>query len=604
MKVISAKIVLPMFALLIVSCLPRKKPVDAATQANSRPVSKVTLYLENDAAFEAKVNAVLSAKQSIDLAYWGFSNDYTSSHLARQLVQKAGEGVKVRMLINAMEAYRHREFFKALIAKGKGNLEVAYYRPQTDALKQALARTSSDFAQSVLNAVQNAALSGAKLAVTGAPSFFISLLNPAGHGFNAFQDDVFAFEPSGQVTEDLARLLFAEFQKGNVGFSFESTRELVNYTKRMHHKLIVVDKEVVIGGGRNVADGYNMHRDHPLADPKAVTFTDADFVTSSRELARDALDSFETLWGCQGKNDCSAHIGVETETTAASSPEVVEQAYRQLIERSTLYRQKTAAYKPSLPRVHAGKFELENVRLSYIENRMFGVRRGKITVDEESAYNKKLIELMDAAKPDSRIQIQNPFVFFTYTMGLAVKRALARGVNIQIITNSRGLSVEGISATLSRLQFSLLHKFFSESKGKIDVWEYRTPEVLHGKIAAVGDTLVVGSSNMDPRSEYLDSQNGIIIHPGPVTIKGVSYPSAAQAYYSFMDRELIRLGQDVFHVTPEVIENEKAQARATLGERRVQSVLDKLEVRMKASLSNSPVAQRDSDFLLALFLQL
>jgi phosphatidylserine/phosphatidylglycerophosphate/cardiolipin synthase-like enzyme len=51
----------------------------------------------------------------------------------------------------------------------------------------------------------------------------------------------------------------------------------------------------------------------------------------------------------------------------------------------------------------------------------------------------------------------------------------------------------------------------------VELWEYQGPECLHAKAAVIdGETVIVGSYNLDPRSETLNTELALVVRDGPL----------------------------------------------------------------------------------------
>ena len=96
---------------------------------------KAELLLDNDTAFERKIAAIHGAEKTLDVAYYIFSDDYTSSLLAEELLAAVKRGVRVRLLVDYHSAYPLLDLFRMLEHYGKagpGSLEVRFYNRPTD----------------------------------------------------------------------------------------------------------------------------------------------------------------------------------------------------------------------------------------------------------------------------------------------------------------------------------------------------------------------------------------------------------------------------------------------------------------------------------------
>lgn len=97
---------------------------------------------DNDAAFLSKLKLVEGAKSSIDLMYYIYADDYSSSTLSRALIDAAGRGVKVRLLVDYHTNYGRLDLFSLLEREGGGNLRVRFYnRPTKNIVQDAVFMT-------------------------------------------------------------------------------------------------------------------------------------------------------------------------------------------------------------------------------------------------------------------------------------------------------------------------------------------------------------------------------------------------------------------------------------------------------------------------------
>jgi len=111
----------------------------------SSPALKVKRGLvitDNHLAFEEKINLIRQAKKTIDLAYFIFKDDYSSSALSKALIDAANRGVQVRLLLDYSSAYNDLDLFSMLERygnQGKGTLQVRFYnRPTVNIIKDAV----------------------------------------------------------------------------------------------------------------------------------------------------------------------------------------------------------------------------------------------------------------------------------------------------------------------------------------------------------------------------------------------------------------------------------------------------------------------------------
>jgi putative cardiolipin synthase len=115
-----------------------------------------------------------------------------------------------------------------------------------------------------------------------------------------------------------------------------------------------------------------------------------------------------------------------------------------------------------------------------------------------------LLELLDGAR--ERVVIESPYLIPTRGFEDGLERAIGRGVHVRILTNSL--------ATTDNLWPQAA---YAGDKKRlvalgVELWETMGDESLHTKAAVVdGVTAVVGSFNLDPRSERLNTELAVVI---------------------------------------------------------------------------------------------
>jgi putative cardiolipin synthase len=115
-----------------------------------------------------------------------------------------------------------------------------------------------------------------------------------------------------------------------------------------------------------------------------------------------------------------------------------------------------------------------------------------------------LIELLDNAK--ERVVIESPYLVPTRQFRHSLQRALERGVEVRILTNSL-FSTDNI---LPQAGYVGKRRWLVQQG--VELWEYYGPESLHAKTAVLdGSLAVVGSFNLDPRSQRLNTELIVVI---------------------------------------------------------------------------------------------
>lgn len=116
--------------------------IESNSSAPNLPIVGGDILSDNDDAFERKLALVRSARESIDLAYYIYGDDYSSSLLSRELLAATARGVDVRMLLDYHSHYVNLDQFLMLEHRGNegaGSLQVRLYnRPTRNIIRDAV----------------------------------------------------------------------------------------------------------------------------------------------------------------------------------------------------------------------------------------------------------------------------------------------------------------------------------------------------------------------------------------------------------------------------------------------------------------------------------
>jgi len=285
--------------------------------------------------------------------------------------------------------------------------------------------------------------------------------------------------------------------------------------QRMHHKTFIVDNQVVITGGRNIADEY-FDYDHEY------NFRDRDVLLIG-DISEGVQVAFNDYWDSELTIDIEDLIDYPKEDYNYN-------AVHQWVHR---YAQDTLNYWPQIRETVPYVFDhiQSTNRLYWVDSVAFvsdmpgkndgsqGLKGGSVTTDE-------LVSLVNHA--EESIYIQTPYLIMT-DLGMNLFRdAINRGVDVYILTNS-------LSSTDNLEAFSGYrrnrHKLLETG---IKIYEYK-PDAeirkqlikselqkrldyvpifgLHAKSMVIDDDIaVIGTFNLDPRSANLNTECITVIH--------------------------------------------------------------------------------------------
>jgi putative cardiolipin synthase len=301
--------------------------------------------------------------------------------------------------------------------------------------------------------------------------------------------------------------------------------------QRMHDKTLIVDDTVAITGGRNMAaDYYDYSQEYCFRDRDALL---------AGAVVEDMHASFERFWTsplAQSVETLYAGIGLMQEHVQVDDAEV-QAVYRQLhayaAEPSNFAPEIRAAIEgapAAFARIAAATTWGEVEFVSDLP----GKNAGRAGLGGGGRSTDALVRLVESAH--ERLAIQSPYLVPSDAAVGLLRETLARGVRIRVNTNSMA-STDNLQAFAGyrNLRQSLLAlglEIFeyrpdpeaqravmrAELIGRLPAETPRAPVFgLHAKTLVVdGAVVFIGTFNLDPRSENLNTEVGVIIRDAGV----------------------------------------------------------------------------------------
>ncbi|HEY5760441.1 MAG TPA: phospholipase D family protein [Steroidobacter sp.] len=405
-------------------------PLDQATapmEASYPDQSAFRLVVEGTEAVVVRVQSARMAKRSLDVQSYIWHADVTGMFFANELLLAADRGVKVRVLLDDVDARKNNDAIAALSAH---------------------------------------------------PNIQVRTFNP-----------------------------FAS-RSGTFRLIAEGLRSFSRINRRMHNKTWIADNRLAVAGGRNIGDEYFGASDE-------VNFVDLDFAMIG-PVVRQASASFDEYW-----NSASAYP-MEVLDPKQVSSDALNRLRQVLTARAEEAQQspyaKALQANDAIKRMVDGDWPMEwSPKYQFVAD-----DPNKVTMkerDEKRAQvSAALVPVAEGAQ--SQLSIVSPY-FVPGDRGTAILTGAARAErSVRILTNSLVANdVAAVHGGYSRYRKQLLD-------AGVQLWELKPlwtgkPESsffgssgasLHTKALAVdGRTLFVGSYNLDPRSAWLNCEQGVLV---------------------------------------------------------------------------------------------
>lgn len=291
--------------------------------------------------------------------------------------------------------------------------------------------------------------------------------------------------------------------------------------QRMHDKTFIVDGKVAITGGRNMADEYfDYNHEYNFRDRDALVLG---------KVAQAMQDSFDQFW----ESGLSAPveslydgIGLMQKNVKVDDAEAAS-AYRELHEYASNPENFAPEVRAAIGSVPTAFPRLtEQVVWGQVEfiSDVPGKNDNSFRLGGGGMTTAALAKLVESAQKS--LTIQSPYLVLSDEAIALFEKAVARGVLIRINTNSLASSDNLQASSGYRNQRDALIKM------GMSIYEYRPDPAIRCKLlkSAISDkisppifalhakTMVVDSSiafigtfNLDPRSENLNTEVGVIV---------------------------------------------------------------------------------------------
>ena len=260
-------------------------------------------------------------------------------------------------------------------------------------------------------------------------------------------------------------------------------RNLLNFRRlhrRLHDKLLVVDDEEMVVGGRNITEGYFGMRDkrqfHDLD-----TYVSGPAATAAKGFFRQLWDAPHVMPPARLSWVSRANIAMAKESLDHYDDVMAQPRFLALLKRD---------WRANTRTLTSARFVHDPVDMSQKSPR--------------TIHSWK--RLFASAKKE--IVLITPYLIPTKEVRSMIRHARARGVTVKIFTNSRR-SGERWTQAAYELYAPVIARM------GVEIWEFDETSMLHAKSVLVdGKRAYVGSYNTDPRSQRFNTETGAIME-GP-----------------------------------------------------------------------------------------
>ncbi len=449
----------------------------------------ITLMNRNSDALRMKRSLIQGAEKQIDLSYFIIEDDPTSTLIFKDLLNKSkNPPVRIRILVDYFMS--QLQVSALLMLNADPNIEVKRFRPPSEELIRQLNHLKINPKAFILGLIfQNKEM----LALAFKDTHVAHLIS--GHEKTGHWDlgDIFAIMVK----------IFKEMADPDL------EKEVKTFLMRTHHKLMVIDRQKFVMGGRNISDEYHVDVDdpllinNPLLEKRDYAFQDTD--VSGIEIAGNTQQqAFDRLW--------SSPLSVPVDQAYVDERfDNQDSILPQPMTEMDLEKKVLLAKDFSELGLSEKVFRVEKEKVLpgiLVENTGF-------TQPENKSITKAYADLIHSAK--KQIDIVTAYFYVDPETGdgaltriyeeLLAATSPKRNVKVRIYTNSPMTTDLKI---VNRMAYS---NYEALRQAGVQIFELDPKQgSLHTKTMAVdNEILAVGSFNLDARSHSFDSNNVLIL---------------------------------------------------------------------------------------------
>lgn len=282
------------------------------------------------------------------------------------------------------------------------------------------------------------------------------------------------------------------------------------FTRRLHDKMVLTDRRQMLIGGRNLENPWFGIAEKSYVDR---AYVDRDVYVQGA-AARDAHAYFMRLWQSDEVRDTALGVydpilaeqlcdDTWSEAEFRRCEDSRREARAGLTRAAALIDQhwtqlKTGGFVHINPASDWSRGQPDVADVRFLHDPV--ARKGK-----DPGTFEAFLQYVDNARQS--VLIETPYVVLSDNSLQAFQRAVARGVEVRILSNS-----------LAATQNFYAHAAYERKKARwvqmgLELWEYKGPKMLHAKSVVIDDQIaIVGNFNIDPRSEFLNTELAVVAH--------------------------------------------------------------------------------------------
>ncbi|WP_078428036.1 phospholipase D-like domain-containing protein [Alkalihalobacterium alkalinitrilicum] len=267
------------------------------------------------------------------------------------------------------------------------------------------------------------------------------------------------------------------------------------WNNRLHDKLILVDNELAMIGGRNIGDKYFAPKGYVGAsNDRDLVIINTNTNQPVGSVIFDMKIYFDTVWNHEYSENSVRDLSKKQQ----------EKGLKMLLN----LRQQLESYQDRYPEIFQRNIQWINqsIPTNYISFIHNPIKR----MNKEPWVWFELITLAEHA--EQSIWIQSPYLIPTNEM-MHFDRNNLRAAEINMITNS-------LAATNNKMAYSgyIWYRDSIAANQDVQLYEYQGPtEQLHTKTYVFDNRIsMVGSFNLDPRSTFLSTESMVVIDSEPL----------------------------------------------------------------------------------------